>query len=255
MVVELINTGTELMLRRVLNSHQQWLCRHLADLGYVVARQVAVSDAARDIEPAVREALTRADLVITTGGLGPTSDDLTRDLIARLLGKELREDAAVLAHIQRMFKTHRRPMPDRTRVQALIPAGATVLANPLGPAQVAVRQVFTEDVSRGQVVFYKQLQSPQDVFPIHALRRRDGTQDAIQSPEPQRVMVWHRQAMMPRRLDLEDDMAAFLVDLPVAEMLAQRSGQVRPGEVPRQLHAQAKTSSRTKCSRIPAGLG
>src|SRR6266853_4214227 len=100
MIVELINTGTELLLGRVLNTHQQWLCRRLADSGYVVSRQVAVPDTAGEIKWAVREALGRADLVITTGGLGPTSDDLTRDLIAELLGKTLREDAAVLANIK-----------------------------------------------------------------------------------------------------------------------------------------------------------
>ncbi len=134
MVVELINTGSELMLGRVLNTHQQWLCRQLADLGYVVARQVAVPDTAADIEQAAREALARADLVITTGGLGPTSDDLTRELIARLLSKELREDAAVLGHIRHFFESRRRAMPERTRVQALVPAGATVLSNPHGTA-------------------------------------------------------------------------------------------------------------------------
>src|SRR6185369_11624036 len=85
MIIELINTGSELLLGRVLNTHQQWLCRRLADLGYVVTRQVAVPDTAVDIENAVREALARADLIITTGGLGPTSDDITRELIAKLL--------------------------------------------------------------------------------------------------------------------------------------------------------------------------
>src|SRR6267142_1140358 len=100
MIIELVNTGSELMLGRVLNTHQQWLCRQLADLGYPVARQVAVADTAPDIEQTVREALSRADLVITTGGLGPTSDDLTRDLIACLLGKTLRQDAGVLAHLK-----------------------------------------------------------------------------------------------------------------------------------------------------------
>ncbi len=134
MTVELINTGSELMLGRVLNTHQQWLCRKLADLGYVVSRQVAVADAGRDIEQAVREALSRADLVITTGGLGPTSDDLTRDMVAQLLGTPLREDAAVLTHIKGFFEMRKRPMPERTRIQALIPQGATVLHNPYGTA-------------------------------------------------------------------------------------------------------------------------
>jgi len=134
MTVELINTGSELMLGRVLNTHQQWLCRRLADLGYVVSRQVAVPDTGKDIEQAVREALSRADLIITTGGLGPTSDDITRDLIARLLGKSLQEDPAVVAHIQKFFDARKRPMPASTRVQSLVPEGGRVLPNPHGTA-------------------------------------------------------------------------------------------------------------------------
>jgi nicotinamide-nucleotide amidase len=134
MIVELINTGTELMLGRVLNTHQQWLCRQLADLGYVVSRQVAVPDAGSDIQQAVREALGRADLVVTTGGLGPTSDDITRDLIAQMLGRELREDAAVLEHIRQFFTVRNRPMPEQTGVQAQVPDGALVLHNVHGTA-------------------------------------------------------------------------------------------------------------------------
>jgi len=134
MIVEIINTGSELMLGRVLNTHQQWLCKELADLGYIVARQAAVPDAAGDIGQAVRESLSRADLIITTGGLGPTSDDITRDRIAELLGKKLVEDAATLAHIKSFFDMRKRPMPERTRVQAMIPEGATILPNPHGTA-------------------------------------------------------------------------------------------------------------------------
>ena len=134
MNVELINTGSELMLGRVLNTHQQWLCRRLADLGYVVSRQVAVADTASDIEQAVREALARAELVITTGGLGPTSDDLTRDLVAQLLGKKLHVDSAALANIERFFTQRKRVMPATTRVQALVPEGAIVLQNAHGTA-------------------------------------------------------------------------------------------------------------------------
>ena len=122
------------MLGRVLNTHQQWLCRRLADLGYVVTRQVAVPDTAPAIQSAVREALSRADLVIATGGLGPTSDDLTRDLIAQLLGKKLRLDEPVLKHIQKRFAARNLPMPKNNEVQALVPEGAIVLSNPNGTA-------------------------------------------------------------------------------------------------------------------------
>ena len=122
------------MLGQVLNTHQQWIGRQLVESGYVVSRQVAVGDAARDIQQAVREALSRADLIITTGGLGPTSDDLTRDLIAELLGKKLREDPAVLADIESFFTLRKRPLPAKVGVQALVPEGALVLHNRHGTA-------------------------------------------------------------------------------------------------------------------------
>lgn len=132
--IELINTGSELLLGRVLNTHQQWLCRRLSDLGYSVDRQVAVPDTGADIQQAVREALGRADLVIVTGGLGPTSDDITRDLIAQLLGKKLVLDEAVFAEIKRFFAERKRPMPANNDLQAMVPDGATVLPNPFGTA-------------------------------------------------------------------------------------------------------------------------
>jgi nicotinamide-nucleotide amidase len=134
MNIELINTGSELLLGRVLNTHQQWLCRRLADLGHNVARQVAVPDTARDIQQAVREALSRADFIIVTGGLGPTSDDITRDLIAQLLGKKLLRDEKVFAHIKNYFAARKRPMPANNDVQAMVPEGAIVLPNPNGTA-------------------------------------------------------------------------------------------------------------------------
>jgi nicotinamide-nucleotide amidase len=132
--IELINTGSELLLGRVLNTHQQWICRRLADLGHNVARQVAVPDTAQDIQQAVREALSRADLVIVTGGLGPTSDDITRDLIAQLLGKKLVRDEKFFTHIKNYFAARKRPMPANNDVQAMVPEGAVVLPNPNGTA-------------------------------------------------------------------------------------------------------------------------
>jgi nicotinamide-nucleotide amidase len=140
MHVELVNTGSELMLGRVLNTHQQWLCRRLADLGHVVTRQVAIADSGNAIQQAVREALGRADLVITTGGLGPTSDDITRELIAQLLGRKLVENKAVLAHIESFFAKRNRPRPAKTSVEMFVPEGALVFLNQYGTAPgLAVR--------------------------------------------------------------------------------------------------------------------
>jgi nicotinamide-nucleotide amidase len=132
--IELINTGSELLLGRVLNTHQQWICRRLADLGFVVACQIAVPDTAQAIQEAVWEALSRADLVIITGGLGPTSDDLTRELIAQLLGKKLLLDEKVVSHIKQFFAARKRPMPANNEVQAMVPEDAIVLWNSNGTA-------------------------------------------------------------------------------------------------------------------------
>jgi len=134
MKIEIINTGTELMLGFVLNTHQQWLCRQLSDNGYQVERQIAINDSGPAIQDAVREAMQRAELIIVTGGLGPTSDDLTRQFIAELLGVSLKEDAGVLERIEGFFAKRNRPAPPGTEVQALIPEGATVLMNEHGTA-------------------------------------------------------------------------------------------------------------------------
>jgi nicotinamide-nucleotide amidase len=132
--IELINTGSELLLGRVLNTHQQWICRQLADRGHEVARQICVADDGPSIQAAARESLARADLVLTTGGLGPTSDDLTRDLIAQMLGRPLAPDADVLARIEKYFRQLKRAMPPGVKVQAMVPAGARVLPNLHGTA-------------------------------------------------------------------------------------------------------------------------
>jgi len=139
--IEIINTGSELMLGRVLNTHQQWLCRQLSDLGYVVARQLAISDEGPQIQSALRESLARADLILTTGGLGPTSDDRTRDLVAELLGVELERNNEVLERILHFFTSRNRPMPESVKVQALVPCGALVLMNAHGTAPGLVIEV------------------------------------------------------------------------------------------------------------------
>jgi nicotinamide-nucleotide amidase len=132
--IEIINIGSELMLGRVLNTHQQWLCRQLTDLGYTVARQLAVADEGEPVQAAMRESLARADLIIVTGGLGPTSDDLTRDFVAGLLGVELICNEEVLTRITHFFTSRKRPMPESTKIQAQVPRGALVLMNANGTA-------------------------------------------------------------------------------------------------------------------------
>jgi nicotinamide-nucleotide amidase len=134
MRIEIINTGAELLVGRILNTHQQWLCRQLTDLGYEVSRQACVSDDGQQIQAAVGESLPRADVIITTGGLGPTSDDRTRDFIAQMLGRKLVVHPETLSWIEKFFAARGRPMPANVQVQAMVPEGATVLPNPNGTA-------------------------------------------------------------------------------------------------------------------------
>ena len=134
MEIELINTGSELLLGRVLNTHQQWLGKTLSDAGYILTRQETVPDTAEAICEAVQIALGRADLVITTGGLGPTSDDITRERIAGMLAKPLQHDEAIAEHITSFFAHRARPMPESVLAQAQIPEGAVVFTNEHGTA-------------------------------------------------------------------------------------------------------------------------
>jgi nicotinamide-nucleotide amidase len=133
MRIEIINTGAELMLGRVLNTHHQWLAQQLANLGHTVDRQVSVDDTGPVILGTVRTALL-ADLILVTGGLGPTSDDRTRTLVAELLGLRLVEDPAVVRHIEQFFGARQKQMPESCRIQAQVPEGAIVLSNAHGTA-------------------------------------------------------------------------------------------------------------------------
>jgi nicotinamide-nucleotide amidase len=133
MRIEVINTGTELVLGNTLNTHGAWFGRELFKLGLRIERQTTVPDGDA-IRESLSEAVSRADVVIVTGGLGPTSDDLTREVTAEVLGIELIMDQAVLTGLEQFFAIRNRPMADANRKQALVPVGADVLPNPNGTA-------------------------------------------------------------------------------------------------------------------------
>lgn len=146
--IELINTGSELLCGRVLNAHSQWIGRRLADCGYELSRQSAVPDAKSAIQQAVGEVLSRSDVIITTGGLGSTSGDRTKEWIAELLNRPLVEDRETLRRIECFFQQRNSPMPAEAKAQALIPQGAKVLPNPLGTAPGLALRVSTEGKKR-----------------------------------------------------------------------------------------------------------
>ena len=134
MKVEIISIGTELTSGQNLDTNAQWLSRRLAEVGIPVPFHTTVGDDHDDNIACFALATQRADLVFSTGGLGPTQDDLTREVIAAVAGVELVEDANSLAQIQEMFARRGREMPDRNRVQALVPAGAEAVFNVCGTA-------------------------------------------------------------------------------------------------------------------------
>jgi nicotinamide-nucleotide amidase len=134
MKAEIISVGSELTSGQNLDTNSQWLSRRLAELGIPVGFHTTVADDLDDNVAAFRTATGRAELVLITGGLGPTQDDLTREALARLGGGELVEVPRSLAQIQDMFARRGRVMPDRNRVQALVPRGAHALPNECGTA-------------------------------------------------------------------------------------------------------------------------
>ena len=133
MQAEVINTGSELLLGLVQNTHLGWLAGELAPLGVTISRQVCVPDGP-DIRGALDAALDRADLVICTGGLGPTTDDITREAAAELLGLPLVEDKTISDAIRERFARRGLPMAERVARQAMVPVGADALPNPNGTA-------------------------------------------------------------------------------------------------------------------------
>ena len=133
MRLEVLNTGTELLLGSVINTHVKFLAEALFPIGLRINRQVTVPDGDA-IREAVQETFGRADILLVTGGLGPTTDDITREIVAELLALELIEDAEVWRQIEERFARRQLCMSPRNRRQAMRPAEATVLWNPHGTA-------------------------------------------------------------------------------------------------------------------------
>ncbi len=133
MHIEVLNTGNELLLGTTLNTHGAWLGQTLFPHGLRIARQTTVCDG-EPIRAAFQEAIQRSDALIITGGLGPTSDDLTRDVVAEELGIELIEDEAAVRSLHAFFEKIGRPMAQANLRQAQVPVGAEVVPNPNGTA-------------------------------------------------------------------------------------------------------------------------
>lgn len=134
MKVEVVAIGTELLLGQIVDTNSSWIGEQLALAGLDSHYQTKVGDNPDRIEAVLRLALSRSDAVICCGGLGPTQDDLTRDVIAAVMGVELQRDDEVAARIEDMFTRRGRTMPANNLSQAMVPVGARTMAQQPGTA-------------------------------------------------------------------------------------------------------------------------
>ncbi|MCI5598394.1 MAG: competence/damage-inducible protein A [Ruminococcus sp.] len=134
MKAEIIAVGTELLLGDILNSDAQYLSKQLSSLGIEMYHQSVVGDNAKRLEEVLAEAFSRSDLVITSGGLGPTEDDLTKETGCKYFGKKLVEDKKALEMLKDYFARINRKMTENNFKQALVPEGSIVLYNNNGTA-------------------------------------------------------------------------------------------------------------------------
>ena len=137
MKAEIVSIGSELVSGQSLDTNSQWLSRGLGNVGIPVRFHTTLGDDLDDNVAAFKIAVGRADLVLVTGGLGPTQDDLTREALAATADVPLIEDPALLEAIAAIFAKINRPMAARNRVQALLPQGAVALPNRVGTAPVS----------------------------------------------------------------------------------------------------------------------
>jgi nicotinamide-nucleotide amidase len=131
--VEIINTGTELLFGSVVNTHLSYLGKQLFSMGLRVHRQTTAPDGP-GIAEVVRDAASRCRLLLITGGLGPTSDDLTREVVAELTGRSLQFDEAIFSKIATHFGRRGLDLTEPIKRQAYVPEGSTVLPNDFGTA-------------------------------------------------------------------------------------------------------------------------
>lgn len=135
MVAEIISVGTELLLGDIVNTNAQYIAKKLAHIGIDVYYQTVVGDNSERLKSALNIAFDRADMVILTGGLGPTKDDLTKELVAEYFGKKLVLDEEVLKNVvEKVLSFGKIEITDSIKKQAFVPEGCLVLHNAWGTA-------------------------------------------------------------------------------------------------------------------------
>jgi len=130
----IITIGDELLIGQVIDTNSAWIAQQLNEAGILVKERISVGDVWRDIWEALDKAAAHSPIVLITGGLGPTADDITKPLLCEYFGGNMVMSDVVLAHVEDIFKRLNRPMIERNRKQAEVPDVCTVLFNPRGTA-------------------------------------------------------------------------------------------------------------------------
>jgi nicotinamide-nucleotide amidase len=145
---EVVAVGTELLLGQIVDTNSSWIGEQLALVGIDSHFQVKVGDNAGRMEFCIRQALARSDAVVCCGGLGPTQDDITRDVIAQIMGVEMVRDDTIAAHIRDIFEGRGRVMPENNLRQADVPEGASTIAQMPGTAPGLVCPLTIDGVDK-----------------------------------------------------------------------------------------------------------
>ncbi|MEE4351843.1 MAG: CinA family nicotinamide mononucleotide deamidase-related protein [Desulfatiglans sp.] len=138
---EIITIGTELLLGQIIDTNSTFLAEALGRTGVMIHFRTSVGDRLEEMDQVIRNAVERCDMVIITGGLGPTLDDLTRESVARTAGVELEFRQDLMDRIEEMFTRAGYQMPENNRRQAFIPAGAEAIPNPMGTAPGFMKEI------------------------------------------------------------------------------------------------------------------
>ncbi|MGB0572395.1 MAG: CinA family nicotinamide mononucleotide deamidase-related protein [Alphaproteobacteria bacterium] len=177
---EVVAVGTELLLGQIVDTNSSWIGENLALIGIDSLFQVKVGDNFDRMEATIRQALDRSDAVICCGGLGPTQDDITRDVIAKIMGVEMVRDDAIADHIRDIFEGRGRPMPENNLRQADVPAGAATIEQMPGTAPGLVCPVGDKVIYAVPGVPHEMREMMEGTV-LDDLRRRSGETSVIYS--------------------------------------------------------------------------
>ena len=180
MLAEIITIGDELLIGQVVDTNSAWMAQRLNEAGIALHQITSVHDNREHILSAIDEAFSRADIVFTTGGLGPTKDDITKHVLCEYFGTTLVEDPHVRAHIHELYKERPEVLNRLTATQWLVPASATILPNRVGSAPIMVFQKNSSEaftkllISLPGVPYEMQVAMTEQVLPYIKANRRLG---------------------------------------------------------------------------------